>query len=413
MSRTCFFSSNSTFKCARFAGRNTASLALRSYSRAYSMQTRPSSPPKAIVYTKNGPPQDVLKCRSIPSLSLPSRPPPGTLNVRFLLSPINPADLNVVEGVYPSKPTLLESSQSGLDEAIYIGGNEGLAQVLEKGEGVEGIEEGDWVVMVKSQAGTWIGWKNVAVDDVVRVPKTKQGEGGLTEAQAATMTVNPPTAYGMLTDFVKLKKGDWVVQNGANSAVGQAVIQIASHLGFNTINFVRSRSEDSLNTLKSYLHSLGATHVYTYDDLSDRSLNLRGKVKEWTGGKGPLLGLNCVGGKETSLMASLLGQNAHLVSYGAMSKQPLSLPTSLHIFKNLTSHGYWQTRWYETHSREDREKMMNMLVGLMENGKLKAAEHEIVSLAGFEDNIGQKVASVIKKLNEGGVGKKMLLKFEH
>ncbi|KIJ38691.1 hypothetical protein M422DRAFT_258562 [Sphaerobolus stellatus SS14] len=112
-------------------------------------------------------------------------------------------------------------------------------------------------------------------------------------------------------------------------------------------------------------------------------------------------------------MASLLGQNAHLVSYGAMSKQPLSLPTSLHIFKNLTSHGYWQTRWYETHSREDREKMMNMLVGLMENGKLKAAEHEIVSLAGSEDNIGQKVASVIKKLNEGGVGKKMLLKFEH
>lgn len=31
--------------------------------------------------------------------------------------------------------------------------------------------------------------------------------------------VNPPTAYNMLTEFVALKSGDWVIQNGANSAV--------------------------------------------------------------------------------------------------------------------------------------------------------------------------------------------------
>ena len=67
-------------------------------------------------------------------------------------------------------------------------------------------------------------------------------------------------------------------------------------------------------------------------------------------------------------------QNSHLVSYGAMSKQPLSLPTSLHIFKNLTSHGYWQTRWYATHSAEEREAMMKKLVGLMENGLVRSAK---------------------------------------
>lgn len=31
--------------------------------------------------------------------------------------------------------------------------------------------------------------------------------------------VNPPTAYNVLRDFVDLEEGDWVVQNGANSAV--------------------------------------------------------------------------------------------------------------------------------------------------------------------------------------------------
>jgi mitochondrial enoyl-[acyl-carrier protein] reductase / trans-2-enoyl-CoA reductase len=82
------------------------------------------------------------------------------------------------------------------------------------------------------------------------------------------------------------------------------------------------------------------------------------------------LGLNCVGGKETSLMAGLLGHNAHLVSYGAMSKQPLSLPTSLFIFKNLTSHGFWQSRWYKERSREERENLMSVLAGLMKDEKV-------------------------------------------
>jgi hypothetical protein len=31
--------------------------------------------------------------------------------------------------------------------------------------------------------------------------------------------VNPPTAYNMLRDYVELREGDWVMQNGANSAV--------------------------------------------------------------------------------------------------------------------------------------------------------------------------------------------------
>lgn len=45
----------------------------------------------------------------------------------------------------------------------------------------------------------------------------------------------------MLKDFVDLQPGEWVIQNGANSAVGQAVIQIAAARGLKTINLVRSR----------------------------------------------------------------------------------------------------------------------------------------------------------------------------
>jgi len=45
----------------------------------------------------------------------------------------------------------------------------------------------------------------------------------------------------MLKDFVDLRPGDWIIQNGANSAAGQAVIQIAAARGLKTINCVRNR----------------------------------------------------------------------------------------------------------------------------------------------------------------------------
>src|SRR5262249_14833253 len=41
------------------------------------------------------------------------------------------------------------------------------------------------------------------------------------------------------SDIVKLPPGSWVIQNGANSSVGRAVIAIAKSLGLMTVNVVR------------------------------------------------------------------------------------------------------------------------------------------------------------------------------
>jgi len=45
----------------------------------------------------------------------------------------------------------------------------------------------------------------------------------------------------MLLDFVQLKEGDVVIQNGANSAVGQAVVQMAKFKKVKTVNLIRDR----------------------------------------------------------------------------------------------------------------------------------------------------------------------------
>ncbi len=79
-----------------------------------------------------------------------------------------------------------------------------------------------------------------------------------------------------------------------------------------------------------------------------------------------------LGGKDTTLMTQLLGQDAHVVTYGAMSKQPLSFPTPMFIFKNLQAHGFWQSRWYERRGPAEQEELMKTLVQFMSKGQVCA-----------------------------------------
>lgn len=54
----------------------------------------------------------------------------------------------------------------------------------------------------------------------------------LNKINIISLKVNPPTAYRMLNDFIKMESDDIVVQNGANSAVGRYVIQVIFFLIF-------------------------------------------------------------------------------------------------------------------------------------------------------------------------------------
>jgi NADPH:quinone reductase-like Zn-dependent oxidoreductase len=83
------------------------------------------------------------------------------------------------------------------------------------------------------------------------------------------------------------------------------------------------------------------------------------------------LGLNCVGGESTMAMAGLLGSDAHLVTYGAMAKRPVPIPASFHIFKNLTSHGFWLSRWYKDNG-ERQIKLVDELARIMASGKVSS-----------------------------------------
>ena len=200
---------------------------------------------KCLAFDNYGEPKDVLRLHSH-SIS----PPHGDLvTIRFLAAPINPADINQIQGVYPTKPTF--TTALGTSEPIAVGGNEGVAEVIAAGGNVKDVQKGDWVILKRQGFGTWRTHAQTTVDDLVPI----KNKDGLTPEQVGTVSVNPCTAYRMLRDFVQLKEGEWFIQNGANSGVGRAAIQLGKLWGYKSINVVRKR-DSGMEELKEDLQGM-------------------------------------------------------------------------------------------------------------------------------------------------------------
>ena len=60
------------------------------------------------------------------------------------------------------------------------------------------------------------------------------------------LKVNPATAYLMLNNYIKINNGDYILQNAANSGVGNYVIQLAKMYNIRTINLIRRKEVNNL-----------------------------------------------------------------------------------------------------------------------------------------------------------------------
>ena len=169
-------------------------------------------------------------------------------------------------------------------------------------------------------------------------------DSGLPVAIAATLSVNPCTAFRLLNDFTTLSSGDVIIQNGANSAVGCAVIEMARARGIKNINIIRDRHDHSEVSKK--LKGLGADLV-----LLDSELQNPSSVKCINDIGSPILALNCVGGKSVGSMVKSLCTGSTLVTYGGMSKAPISVSSKDLIRKRITMRGFWIFLYPSSHPK--------------------------------------------------------------
>lgn len=286
------------------------------------------------IFKEYGQPTDVVTL----SESTPVELQAGQIRVRLLASPVNPADINLIQGIYGIRPELPATP-----------GIEGCGEVIETQS--DDFKLGDRVIFIE-HVGTWAEELVCAASSVLKIPNETPAD------QASMLKVNPLTAWCMLTQFLDLPKGSWVIQNAANSGVGVCVIQIAKLLGLKTINLVR-REE-----LADELIAQGADHV-----LLDNA-DVAEKVKEITGGDAPQLALNAVGGDSAlRLMDAVAGQGIH-VTYGAMSRRSLKVPNKFLIFKRIQLHGFWVTKWMAAEEPAKVNKIYAQLAQWMIEGKL-------------------------------------------
>lgn len=236
-------------------------------------------------------------------------------------------------------------------------------------------------------------WRTHALFDTSKIFKVPLN---LSIVDAATCTVNPSTAYRMLKDFVQLDSGDTVIQNGANSGVGQAVIQLARIWGLKCVGVVRDRPD--IDKLKSYLKSLGATEILTEEEIRVTTLFKSGTLPA------PKLALNCVGGKSATNILRHLTKKGKMVTYGAMSREALTIPNSALIFKDNSFHGFWMSRWSEENPNQ-RPEMYDELFKWMISEEFKSVAHKFVSIDDFQSALSEKSSM------QGMTGEKILFDF--
>ena len=286
----------------------------------------------------------------------------------MLAAPVNPADLNLIEGTYGVKPPL-----------PAVPGIEGCGEVVESRSA--DFVPGDRAIILR-RAGSWATHLQIPGGNLFKLPP------GIDPVQAAMLKVNPATAWRLLTGFTRAEPGSWIVQNGANSAVGRCVIALAKTLGIRTMNLVR-REE-----LRDELLALGADEVLLDDDSAGEALKAPGRER-------PVLAFNCVGGESALRLMNLLGSDGIHITYGAMGRRPLTVPNGLLIFKNLQLRGLWITKWIEGAPDVEIREVYGSLAAAMATGALRMPVDRVVPLEEFGD--------AIARLSEAGRNGKVLL----
>jgi mitochondrial enoyl-[acyl-carrier protein] reductase / trans-2-enoyl-CoA reductase len=306
---------------------------------------------KAVQLQAFGNPADVVKLVDLPDVGAPG---PDEVVIATEASPVNHTDFLIIAGRYGYLPPL-----------PGILGVEGVGRVAAVGRNVRHLREGDrtliplmhpaWVERIKTSA-PWL--RPLPNGDV---------------QQLSMLGINPATAYLLLTEIVPLRRGDWVIQNGANSAVGRAVIAIAKSLGLKTVNVVRREA------LVDEIKSLGGDIVLV------EGPELPKLIAAATG-KAPIsLAIDMVADTATLNLTNSIAPNGTVVLYSASSQKPLIGSAIQMIFNNQSIRGFWLINWFKTATPDKLAAMYGHLASMVASGAIVAPVAASYRFENFSD----------------------------
>ena len=262
----------------------------------------------ALQISSFGEPSDVLELVELPD---PHDPLANEVLVAMEYAPIDGSDLLTIRGQYGSLPSL----PTGL-------GFEGVGRILSVGEEVDDLKVGDRVLLL-SPAPSWR--EKIILPSTRLVPMPHNAD----PQQLSMLSINPPTAALLLSEYVELKPDDWVIHNAGNSGVGRSVIAFAKDRGLRTVSLVR-RPE-----LIDELVAAGGDIV-----LVDGA-EISARVAQATGNAKIALAIDGVGGEAMLSLSSCLSPGGTLVLYYAVSSKPSLASFVDLVYRNVTIRGFW------------------------------------------------------------------------
>ena len=295
---------------------------------------------KAVIIPRYGDAAEVAEVADLPESAPPG---PGQVLLDILASPINPSDFLAFRGRFGTSPPPLPA----------VAGGEAVGQVASLGPGVTHLKPGDRVLALHAGRGNWRQRVLAPAAAIRPLPATAD------PLQLAMLAVNPATAQQMLTRYIHLSPGEWVLQNAGNSAVGHCVVWLARRLGLRTVSLVR-RAEQI-----APLQAAGGDVVLV--DGPD----LPAAVAAAAGGQPVRLGLDAVAGAATGRLARCLAPGGTLVVYGLLSSADCTVPAAELVFRDIALRGYWFTPWFERASAEERAAVYAELGQLVAEGVIR------------------------------------------
>ncbi len=276
---------------------------------------------------------------------------PGQVLVELIAAPVHPADINAIEGRYGRHIP-----------PPFTPGNEGVGRIITLGPGVPECLRGARVLLPYA-SGTWCTHSVLPYE--VLHPVIFQE---LDDLQAAQALINPLTALRLL-ELAPARQGHAVVYNAANSAVGRCITTFAQARGLRAIALARDAQNlrhDADESLQIFADS---------DELTPQA------IRNAAAGAPLALALNAVGGQSALRLAAALDDAGTHVTYGAMSRQPMKIPASLLIFRNIYFRGFWLNAWLSQASYESVQRDLRVVFEAMASGQLHLPVAAVYPLA--------------------------------
>ncbi|AZI42249.1 NADPH:quinone oxidoreductase family protein [Deinococcus psychrotolerans] len=315
---------------------------------------------QAFQCTHLGPP-DELELNTLPDPT----PAAGEVIIEVHAAPLNFPDVLMIEGKYQMRP-----------ELPFTPGAEVAGIVTAVGEGVTHLKVGDRVASFVQLGG-------FAQQAVAPANATFPLPNGVDFAEGAALPLAYGTSAHALLDRAELKAGQTLLVLGAAGGVGLAAVQIGKALGARVI--AAASTDEKLELCRQN----GADDTINYS-----TQDLRSALKELTGGKGPDVIYDPVGGKLAEPAFRSIAWGGKYLVVGFAEGEIPALPLNLALLKGASIVGVF---WGEFAKRDPKKNLANLhqLLTWMGEGKVKpyiSARYALADVPqALKDMAGRKV----------------------